>query len=98
MAEREIEFRAGQVCKRCGYRHTRIEYESGYRADGTGILSFFGWVRIRLEELYEACKVAERRQQELYCRQCGGSLREGHVEGYCWSCWTSGAVTYVSNR
>jgi hypothetical protein len=26
-AEREAEFQAGQVCRRCGYRHTRIEYE-----------------------------------------------------------------------
>jgi predicted transcriptional regulator len=50
-AEREAEFRAGQVCKRCGYRHTRIEYESGYRDDGTGTLSCFGWARIKQEEL-----------------------------------------------
>jgi Fe2+ or Zn2+ uptake regulation protein len=98
MAEREIEFRTGQVCKRCGYRHTRIEYESGYRADGTGILSCFGWARIKQEELHEARKLAECRQRELHCRQCGRSLREGHVEGYCWSCWTSGAMTHVFNR
>jgi DNA-binding IscR family transcriptional regulator len=89
IAERETEFRAGQVCKRCGYRHTRIEYESGYRADGTGILSCFGWARIKLEELHETRKLAERRRQELCCRHCGGSLREGYIEGYCWNCWTS---------
>jgi hypothetical protein len=86
-AEREAEFQAGQVCRRCGYRHTRIEYESGYRDDGTGTLSCFGWVRIKLEELHEARKLSERRQRELCCRQCGGSLREGHVEGLCWSCY-----------
>jgi DNA-binding transcriptional ArsR family regulator len=86
-AEREAEYRAGQVCRRCGYRHSRIEYESGYRDDGTGTLSCFGWARIKLEELHEARKLAERRRRELCCRQCGGSLREGHVEGLCWSCW-----------
>jgi rubrerythrin len=86
-AEREAEFQAGQICRRCGYRHSRIEYESGYRADGTGALSCFGWVRIKQEELHEALKLAERRRRELCCRQCGGSLREGHVEGLCWSCW-----------
>jgi DNA-binding transcriptional ArsR family regulator len=26
-AEREAEFQAGQICRRCGYRHSRIEYE-----------------------------------------------------------------------
>jgi hypothetical protein len=66
---------------------TLIEYETGYRDDGTGTLSCFGWARIKLEELHEARKLAECRQRELHCRQCGGSLREGHVEGYCWSCW-----------
>jgi DNA-binding transcriptional ArsR family regulator len=86
-AEREAEFRAGQVCKRCGYRHTRIEYESGYRADGTGTLSCFGWARIKQEELHEALKIAERRQRELCCRQCGSLLCDGHVEGLCWSCY-----------
>jgi DNA-binding transcriptional ArsR family regulator len=86
-AEREAEYQAGQVCRRCGYRHTQIEYETGYRDDGTGELSCFGWVRIKQEELHEARKLAERRQRELYCRHCGGSLREGHVEGLCWSCW-----------
>jgi DNA-binding MarR family transcriptional regulator len=86
-AEREAEFRAGQVCKRCGYRHTRIEYESGYRDDGTGTLSCFGWARIKQEELHEALKLAERRQRELCCRQCGEPLTGGHVEGLCWSCY-----------
>jgi predicted transcriptional regulator len=87
VAEREAEYQAGQVCRRCGYRHSRIEYESGYRDDGTGALSCFGWARIKQEELHEASKLAERRQRELCCRQCGGSLREGHVEGLCWSCY-----------
>jgi DNA-binding MarR family transcriptional regulator len=86
-AEREAEYQAGQVCRRCGYRHTQIEYETGYRDDGTGELSCFGWVRIKQEELHEARKLAERRQRELHCRHCGGSLREGHVEGLCWSCY-----------
>jgi DNA-binding transcriptional ArsR family regulator len=89
VAEREAEYQAGQVCRRCGYRHSRIEYESGYRDDGTGALSCFGWARIKQEELHEARKLAERRQRELCCRQCGGSLREGQVEGYCWSYWGS---------
>jgi len=84
-AEREAEYRAGQICRRCGYRHSRIEYESGYKADGS--LSCFGWARIRLEELHEALKIPERRRRELQCRHCGGSLREGQVEGLCWSCW-----------
>jgi predicted transcriptional regulator len=87
VAEREAEFQAGQVCRRCGYRHSRIEYESGYRDDGTGTLSCFGWARIKLEELHEQAKLSERRQRELCCRQCGGSLREGQVEGLCWSCY-----------
>jgi hypothetical protein len=39
VAEREAEFQAGQICRRCGYRHTQIEYETGYRDDGTGELS-----------------------------------------------------------
>jgi predicted transcriptional regulator len=86
-AESEAEFRAGQVCRRCGYRHTQIEYETGYRDDGTGELSCFGWARIKQEELHEALKIAERRQRELHCRHCGGSLRKGHVEGLCWSCY-----------
>jgi len=86
-AEREAEFQAGQVCRRCGYRHTQIEYETGYRDDGTGALSCFGWVRIKLEELHEQAKLSERRQRELHCRHCGGSLREGQVEGLCWSCY-----------
>jgi predicted transcriptional regulator len=86
-AEREAEYQAGQICRRCGYRHSRIEYESGYRDDGTGTLSCFGWARIKQEELHEARKLAERRQRELCCRHCGGSLREGHVEGLCWSCY-----------
>jgi len=86
-AEREAEYQAGQICRRCGYRHSRIEYESGYRADGTGALSCFGWARIKQEELHEALKIAERRRRELCCRQCGGSLREGQVEGLCWNCW-----------
>jgi hypothetical protein len=86
-AEREAEFQAGQVCRRCGYRHTQIEYETGYRDDGTGALSCFGWVRIKLEELHEQAKLSERRQRELHCRHCGGSLREGQVEGLCWGCW-----------
>jgi DNA-binding transcriptional ArsR family regulator len=86
-AEREAEFQAGQICRRCGYRHSRIEYESGYRDDGTGTLSCFGWARIKQEELHEARKIAERRERELCCRQCGGSLREGQVEGLCWGCW-----------
>jgi DNA-binding transcriptional ArsR family regulator len=85
-AEREAEYRAGQICRRCGYCHTKIEYKTGYR-DGTGTLSCFGWARIKQEELHEARKLAERRRRELCCRQCGGSLREGHVEGLCWSCW-----------
>jgi DNA-binding transcriptional ArsR family regulator len=88
-AESEAEFRAGQVCRRCGYRHTQIEYETGYRDDGTGELSCFGWARIKQEELHEALKIAERRQRERHCRQCGGSLRDGQVEGLCWSCWGS---------
>jgi predicted transcriptional regulator len=79
-AEREAEFQAGQVCRRCGYRHTKIEYETGYRADGTGALSCFGWVRMKLDELREVHKLAERRRRELCCRQCGGSL-QGQVEG-----------------
>jgi hypothetical protein len=87
VAEREAEYQAGQICRRCGYRHSRIEYESGYRDDGTGTLSCFGWARIKQEELHEARKIAERRERERYCRQCGGSLREGQVEGLCWGCW-----------
>jgi hypothetical protein len=87
VAEREAEYQAGQICRRCGYRHTQIEYETGYRDDGTGELSCFGWGRIKQEQLHEALKIAERRRRELCCRQCGGSLREGHVEGYCWSCY-----------
>jgi len=86
-AEREAEFKAGQVCKRCGYRHSRVEFETGYRADGTGMLSCFGWVRIKLEELHEQAKLTERRRRELHCRQCGGPLTGGHVEGYCWECF-----------
>jgi predicted transcriptional regulator len=86
-AEREAEFQAGQVCRRCGYRHTQIEYETGYRDDGTGTLSCFGWARIKLEELHEQAKLSERRRHELCCRQCEESLTGGHVEGYCWSCW-----------
>jgi hypothetical protein len=27
VAEREAEYQAGQICRRCGYRHSRIEYE-----------------------------------------------------------------------
>jgi ribosomal protein L37AE/L43A len=50
-------------------------------------LSCFGWVRMKLDELREVHKLAERRRRELCCRQCGGSLREGQVEGLCWSCW-----------
>jgi DNA-binding transcriptional ArsR family regulator len=92
-AEREAEYQAGQICRRCGYRHTQIEYETGYRDDGTGELSCFGWARIKQEELHEALKLAERRRRELCCRQCGGSLREGHVEGYCWSCWAQNFAT-----
>jgi len=88
-AEREAEYRAGQVCKRCGYKHSQLEYTSGYRADGTGTLSCFGWVRIKLDELHEQLKIAERRRRELLCRSCGGSLRDGHVEGYCWECWAA---------
>jgi len=88
-AEREAEFRAGQVCKRCGYKHTQLEYTSGYRDEGTGVLSCFGWVRIKLEELREQVKLTERRRRELHCRQCGGPLTGGHVEGYCWECWES---------
>jgi hypothetical protein len=85
-AEREAEYRAGQICRRCGYRHTKIEYETGYRDDGTGTLSCFGWARIKQEELHEARKLAERRRRELHCRQCGSLLRDGQVEGLCWSC------------
>jgi hypothetical protein len=81
VAEREAEYQAGQICRRCGYRHSQIEYESGYRDDGTGTLSCFGWARIKLEELHEQAKLSERRQRELHCRHCGGSLREGQVEG-----------------
>jgi hypothetical protein len=81
VAEREAEFQAGQICRRCGYRHTKIEYETGYRDDGTGTLSCFGWARIKREELHEARHLAERRERERYCRQCGGSLRDGQVEG-----------------
>jgi DNA-binding transcriptional ArsR family regulator len=86
-AEREAEYQAGQICRRCGYRHTQIEYETGYRDDGTGELSCFGWARIKQDELHEALKIAERRQRELHCRHCGGSLREGQIEGLCWGCW-----------
>jgi len=86
-AEREAEFRAGQVCRRCGYRHSRIEYETGRKADGS--LNCFGWSRLHDLELHEALKIAARRQRELLCRSCGGSLRDGHVEGLCWSCWAS---------
>jgi len=86
-AEREAEFKAGQVCKRCGYKHTQLEYNSGYRDEGTGTLSCFGWVRIKLEELREQVKLAERRQREQQCRQCGSLLREGQIEGLCWECW-----------
>jgi hypothetical protein len=46
-------------------------------------------VRIKLEELHEQAKLAERRERELCCRQCRGSLREGQVEGLCWGCWGS---------
>jgi predicted transcriptional regulator len=87
VAEREAEFQAGQVCRRCGYRHTKIEYETGYRADGTGALSCFGWVRMKLDELREVHKLAERRRRELCCRQCGSLLCDGQVEGLCWGCW-----------
>jgi predicted transcriptional regulator len=96
VAEREAEFQAGQVCRRCGYRHTKIEYETGYRDDGTGTLSCFGWARIKREELHEARHLAERRERERYCRQCGGSLRDGQVEGLCWSCWESPRRTPVA--
>jgi len=88
-AEREAEFRAGQVCRRCGYKHSQLEYTSGYRADGTGTLSCFGWARIKLFELHEQAKLTERLQRERHCRSCGGSLRWGQVEGCCWSCWES---------
>jgi hypothetical protein len=87
VAEREAEYQAGQICRRCGYRHTQIEYETGYRDDGTGELSCFGWARIKQEELHEARKLAERRQRELCCRHCEEPLTGGHVEGYCWSCY-----------
>ena len=86
-AEREAEYLSGQVCRRCGYRHTWIEYETGRKADGS--LSCFGWARIKLEELHEQAKLTERRRRELHCRQCGGPLTGGHVEGYCWECWES---------
>jgi hypothetical protein len=97
-AEREAEYQAGQICRRCGYRHSRIEYESGYRDDGTGTLSCFGWARIKLEELHEQAKLSERRQRELHCRHCGGSLREGQVEGYCWSCWGSPPIGKILSQ
>ena len=85
--EREAEYLSGRFCRCCGYRHSRIEYESGRKADGS--LNCFGWARIKLEELHEALKIAARRQRELLCRSCGGSLRDGHVEGYCWECWAA---------
>jgi len=85
--ERELEFKLGRSCGRCGYKHSRIEYETGRKADGS--LSCFGWARLRREELHEQLKIAERRRRELQCRHCGSPLTGGHVEGYCWSCWAS---------
>jgi hypothetical protein len=86
-AKRETEYREGRVCARCGYRHSRTEFESGYREDGTGTWSCFGWARVKLEELQELRKIAERKQKERICLSCGGSLKDGYVEGLCWSCW-----------
>ena len=85
--ERELEFKSGRPCGRCFYLHTRIEYESGRKADGS--LSCFGWLRVKLDELHEALKIAERLQRERHCRHCGSPLTGGHVEGLCWSCWAS---------
>ena len=87
LVEREQEYRAGLVCARCGYRHTTIEYHSGYRDDGTGRLNCFGFARIKLEELTEQRKLAERTRRAEACRMCGSPLRDGHVDGVCWSCW-----------
>jgi hypothetical protein len=75
-AEREAEYQAGQICRRCGYRHTQIEYETGYRDDGTGELSCFGWARIKQDELHEARKIAERRQRELHAAGTAGDRCE----------------------
>jgi len=85
--ERELEFKSGRPCGRCFYQHSRIEYETGRKADGS--LNCLGWARLRREELHEALKIAERLQRERHCRSCGGSLRWGQVEGCCWSCWES---------
>ena len=73
LAEREGEYRAGQVCKRCGYRHTTIEYHSGYREDGTGKLNCMGWARWMLDVLHEERKKRKRLQDEQRER-CVGKL------------------------
>ena len=85
--ERELDFKSGHICRRCGYLHTRIEYGTGRKGDGS--LNCFGWARLRREELIEQAKLTERRRRELHCRHCGSPLTGGHVEGYCWGCWES---------
>lgn len=89
LAEREQDYRAGRVCARCGYVHSRSEFQSGYREDGAG-LNCFGFARIKLEELREIARLKARRE---CCRVCGGSLRGGHVEGVCWSCHDRGCYS-----
>lgn len=86
LTEREADYKAGRVCKRCGYTHSRAEFESGYRDDGVG-LCCIGWARIKLEELTERRKLKARMEQ---CRACGGSLKGGHVDGVCWACYDRG--------
>lgn len=86
LREREADYRAGQVCKRCGYRHSQAEYRSGYRDDGDGLVCV-GWARMMIDELREQAKIKRRRE---CCRVCGGSLRNGHVEGVCWTCYELG--------
>ena len=73
LAEREQEYRAGLVCARCGYRHTKIEYHSGYREDGTGKLNCMGWARWMLDVLHEERKKRKRLQDEQRER-CVGEL------------------------
>ncbi|MEM4409463.1 MAG: hypothetical protein QXI19_12055, partial [Candidatus Caldarchaeum sp.] len=98
LGERVTEFKASRVCARCGYRHSTTEYRSGYRDDGTGALCCFGFARIKLDELHEAHKLAERRRRDQLCRECGVLLRDGHVEGLCWSCYRAARARVASHE
>ncbi|MEM4402356.1 MAG: hypothetical protein QW376_07745 [Candidatus Caldarchaeum sp.] len=80
LAAREQDYRSGRVCARCGYRHSELEYRSGYRDDGTGRLNCFGFARIKLEELQEERKLALRREHDFRCATAIESLPPAAVQ------------------